>query len=387
VKVREVISILDRLYPPDLAAPWDNVGLQVGDPNAEVKTILTALDPSEQVIAEAIEAQAQLLITHHPLVLSGINRFTTESSVGRVIAELNSNSLSLFAAHTNADIATGGVNDVLAEALGLTDIEPLLPIAALDGQPQSSRPAKWLKVVVFVPSDYTQSVIDAMADAGAGQIGNYDRCAYKVTGQGSFRPNAGAKPFVGEIDGLETTVEDRVEMVLPAQAKAQVIKALRQASPYEEPAFDIIELVDTSEAGLGRKGALAKPMRLLEFGELVAKVTPKTHHGVRISGDLDRKVKTVGLVTGAGANLLPKLKDESIDVYLTADSKHHVALDNLMANGPALIDIAHWASESPWCQRVADELTSVFTQSRVDVRVLVSKIMGDPWSAHIAGLD
>jgi dinuclear metal center YbgI/SA1388 family protein len=384
MRVREVIEILDRLYPPDLAATWDNVGLQVGDPESVVDGVLVALDPSESVVAEAVAAGVQLLVTHHPLTLSGLNRFTSETTIGRVITALNSNSISLFAAHTNADIAQGGVNDVLAEALGLTEIEPLLPLAAL-GETDVPTPAKWLKVVVFVPTDYTQAVIDAMADAGAGQIGNYDRCAYQVSGKGSFRPNSGAKPFVGMVGEVEQTIEDRVEMVLPARAKDAVIRALRQASPYEEPAFDLMELVDTSGAGLGRKGRLAQPMKLIEFGELVANVTPKTHHGVRISGDLDSQIETVGLVTGAGANLLPRVMNESIDVYLTADAKHHVALDNLMGRGPALVDIAHWASESPWCDRVADELSAVFAERKTGVKVFVSKIMGDPWSAHIAG--
>lgn len=383
MRVSEVIEILDRLYPPDLAAAWDNVGLQVGDPESVVTGVLVALDPSESVVSEAVAAGVQLLVTHHPLTLSGLNRFTTETTIGRVITALNSNSISLFTAHTNADIAEGGVNDVLAEALGLTEIEPLLPLAAL-GETNVSAPAKWLKVVVFVPTDYTQEVIDAMADAGAGQIGNYDRCAYQVSGQGSFRPNSGANPFVGTVGEVERTVEDRVEMVLPANAKDDVIRALKQASPYEEPAFDVMELVDTSGAGLGRKGRLPQPMKLIEFGELVSKVTPKTHHGVRISGDLNSRIETVGLVTGAGANLLPQLINASIDVYLTADAKHHVALDNLMGHGPALVDIAHWASESPWCDRVADELCAVFAEKKVDVKVLVSEIMGDPWSAHIA---
>lgn len=381
--MREIVEILDGFYPPELAAPWDNVGLQVGDLSAEVETILVALDPSESVIDEAIDKGVQLVITHHPLVLAGINRFTADTSIGRVIAALNARSISLFAAHTNADVANGGVNDVLAEALGLTEIEPLLPIAALGGESTKPVLAKWLKVVVFVPVDYTSEVIDAMAKAGAGQIGNYDRCSYQIKGQGSFRPNLGAKPFMGTLGEVEVTVEDRVEMVLPASAKDAVIAAILASSPYEAPAFDLIELVDTKRLGLGRKGRLASPMTLIKFGQLVAEVTPSTHHGVRISGDLDSLITTVGLVTGSGANLLPMIQNQLVDVYLTADSKHHVALDNLMAKGPALIDISHWASESPWCQRVADEMASTFHEKGADVGVLVSQIMGDPWSVHL----
>jgi len=171
--------------------------------------------------------------------------------------------------------------------------------------------------------------------------------------------------------------------LLPFEMKEPVIQALRKTHPYEEPAFDVIELVDVGKVGLGRKGNLRHPMTLLEFAEMVALVTPKTHHGVRVAGDLKSSIKTVGLVSGSGSGFLPQLKSDEIDVFLTADSKHHGTLDNLMANGPNLVDISHWASESPWCQSVADALTQEFSQKAIPCKVLVSSVMGDPWSAHL----
>jgi dinuclear metal center YbgI/SA1388 family protein len=383
LKVHEVVTILDNFYPPELAAAWDNVGLQVGDLDKQVNRVMVALDPSEVVVVEAVKAKVDLLITHHPLVMSGVNRFTSETSIGRVIANLNSHGISLFAAHTNADVAQGGVNDVLADRFELIDIEPLLPLAALSERDGTSK-STLLKIVVFTPIESTQQVIDEMAEAGAGQIGNYDRCAYQVSGVGTFRPQPGADPHVGEIGQIAETTENRIEMVLRRKDLSSVVEALRRAHPYEEPAFDVIELVDTERVGLGRKGRLQHPATLQEFAERVSAVVPRTHHGVRVSGDLMAKIESVGVITGAAANFLPEVAKRGIDCYVTADSKHHVTLDNLMANGPNLIDLSHWASESPWCDDLAARLNQRFGTEGEKVEVMVSTVMGDPWSLRLA---
>ena len=379
MKVEEIVKILDYFYPPELAAAWDNVGLQVGDLNQEVRHVMIALDPSEIVVAEAIKANVNLLITHHPLVMSGINRFTTQTSVGRVIANLNENQISLFAAHTNADVAHDGVNDVLARKFELLDLEPLLPLAALSDTGRQTS-GNLLKIVVFSPSEATEQVIDAMSEAGAGQIGNYDRCAYQVSGVGTFRPQQGADPYLGKVGEITQTKEDRIEMVFRRQHLSSVVESLRRTHPYEEPAYDVIELVDTERIGLGRRGHLERPLTLKEFAERVAAAVPKTHHGVRVSGDLSSKISTVGVITGAAANFLPNVAQRNIDCYVTADAKHHVTLDNLMAHGPNLIDLSHWASESPWCDDLASRLKTKFRAENKGIEVSVSTIMGDPWS-------
>lgn len=382
MKVSEVIAILDRYYPPDLAASWDNVGLQVGNTEQDVQKIMVALDPSEVVITEAHKNNVDLLITHHPLVMKGINRFTSETSVGRSLTMLNANHISLFAAHTNADVAQGGVNDVLAKSFGLVDIEPLLPLAALGDQDHS--PAnQMLKIVVFVPKEFSEKVIEAMAHEGAGQIGNYDRCAYQVAGVGTFRPQPGAEPYLGEVGRIHKTEEDRIEMVMASSRLSAVVQALRNTHPYEEPAFDVISLVDTRGVGLGRKGRLVKPKTLENFAEMVSAVVPKTNHGVRVSGDLSAQVETVGLITGAAANLVTEVAKQNVDVFVTADAKHHVTLDNLMASGPNFVDLSHWASESPWCNDLAARLASEFASVGADIDVGVSNIMGDPWALRL----
>lgn len=382
MNVKDVVAILDRYYPPDLAASWDNVGLQVGDTEQEVRKIMVALDPSEAVVAEAKQGNVDLLITHHPLVMKGINRFTSQTSVGRSLMTLNANHISLFAAHTNADVAQGGVNDVLAKLFGLIDIEPLLPLVAL-GEESHEQSNQMLKIVVFVPKEFTEKVIDAMSDAGAGQIGNYDRCAYQVAGEGTFRPQLGAEPYSGEIGQIHKTEEDRVEMVMASSRLKAVVKALRATHPYEEPAFDVISLVDTKDVGLGRKGRLAKPETLESFAKRISSVVPKTHHGVRVSGDLGARVETVGLITGAAANLVTEVAKQKVDVFVTADAKHHVTLDNLMAGGPNFVDLSHWASESPWCDDLAARLSHEFVSVGADIKVEVSTIMGDPWALRL----
>src|SRR5437899_3242016 len=212
----EVIAVLDRLYDPAWAEDWDAVGLVTGDPDQEVRRVLFAVDPMRAVVDEAIAGGFDLLVTHHPLLLRGVNSVAATTPKGRVITDLIRAGVALHVCHTNADNANPGVSDALAAAIGLLDTRPL---KAMPAEPMD-------KVVVFVPVAETQAMLDALAKAGAGRIGEYERAAWSGTGEGTFRPLDGATPAIGTVGDVEVVPESRIEMILPRRKRRAVVEAL-----------------------------------------------------------------------------------------------------------------------------------------------------------------
>ncbi|SHL05389.1 dinuclear metal center protein, YbgI/SA1388 family [Pseudonocardia thermophila] len=369
--VADVIAALESAYPPRLAADWDAVGLVCGDPADEVRSVLIAVDPVAATVDEAVESGAQLLVTHHPLLLRGVHGVGADTPKGALVHRLVRAGAALFTAHTNADSADPGVSDALAAALGLTVEGPL--------QPAPEPPLD--KIVTFVPvGPAITAVHEALAAAGAGQIGDYSHCSFATAGTGQFKPLPGANPTIGEIGQLERVAETKLEMVLPRHRRDAVVAALRAAHPYEEPAFDLLELAPIpSSRGLGRIGALPEPEPLSVFTERVAAALPATAWGVRAAGDPDLLVQRVAVCGGAGDSALSAAVAAGVDVYVTADLRHHPAAEHVLAHpsGPALVDVAHWASEWPWCEQAADVVRAA-TGGSVDVRV--STLRTDPWT-------
>ena len=374
-RVADAIAALEAAYPPGLAADWDAVGLVCGDPDEPVSRVLVAVDPVPETVAEAAELGAQLLVTHHPLLLRGVHGVGADTPKGALVHRLVRGGTALFTAHTNADSADPGVSDALAEVLGLTVEGPLVgaPAPPLD------------KIVSFIPvGPAITAVHDALSAAGAGRVGDYSHCSFATAGTGQFKPLEGAQPFIGTVGRLERVAETRLEMVLPRACRAEVIAALRASHPYEEPAFDLVELAELpSSRGLGRVGRLAAPESLAAFTERVAAALPATAWGVRAAGDPDRLVERVAVCGGAGDSALDAAVRAGVDVYVTADLRHHPASEHLLAGSrpgrptPALVDVAHWASEWPWCSQAAAVMRAALGGS---VEVRVSQRRTDPWS-------
>ncbi|MGF7124429.1 Nif3-like dinuclear metal center hexameric protein [Rhodococcus sp. TAF43] len=366
----EVIAALETAYPPALAESWDSVGLVAGDPADEVRKVVVAVDATAAVVDEALATGAQLLLVHHPLLLRGVDTVGAHTPKGALLHRLIRGGCALYSAHTNADRADPGVSDALAGALGLVDTRPLVPIP-------DTVTDKW---VVMVPTTDTGRVRDALFAAGAGELGDYRECSWTATGDGQFRPLAGANPTLGTVGEVEAVREDRVEVIAPRSARTRVLRALRAAHPYEEPAFDVFETVDfPGSRGLGRVGELPRPQTLREFTERVAAALPRTEWGVRAAGDPDRIVRTVAVCGGSGDSLLDTVTGLGVDAYVTADLRHHPADEHLRQGGPALVDVAHWASEQPWCAQAKGVLDERF--SDVDGwEVRVTELRTDPWT-------
>lgn len=372
-RLAEVTAALERLYEPAWAQPWDAIGLVAGDPEGVVRRVLFAVDPVASVVEEAVAIGADLLVTHHPLFLRPVHGVAATTAKGRVLQRLLTAGVALHVAHTNADVACPGVSDALARAVGLTACRPLVPMAA---EPLD-------KVVTFVPSEAAERVLDALADAGAGGIGRYSRCAWSTEGVGTFRPEAGASPAIGRPGEIEQLAETRLEMVLPRACRSAVVDALKAAHPYEEPAYDVVELaLPPGPRGRGRVGELAEPETLRDFLARVAVVLPPTVGGVRALGAGSRPVRTVAVCSGSGGDLIEAAANAGADVLLTADLRHHPASELAEDGGPALVDVAHWASEWPWLPEAAERLRSEVGGNGTTVETAVSRLRTDPWTLH-----
>jgi dinuclear metal center YbgI/SA1388 family protein len=376
--VADVIAALETAYPPSLAADWDAVGLVCGDPADPVSSVLFAVDPVPETVAEAIdgsEGAAQMLVTHHPLLLRGVHGVGADTPKGALLHRLIRSGTALYTAHTNADSADPGVSDALAAAIGLEVTGPLVGVPA---EPLD-------KIVTFIPvGPAITAVHEALSAAGAGMVGNYSHCSFATAGTGQFRPLEGAQPTIGSVGKLERVAETKLEMVLPRSRRATVVAALRASHPYEEPAFDVLELADLPSAlGLGRIGTLPTAEPLAAFAERVAAALPATAWGVRAAGDPDRVIERVAVCGGAGDSALDAAIRAGVDAYVTADLRHHPASEHLLAGTlagrptPALVDVAHWASEWPWCSQAADIVGKTLGGS---VEVRVSHRRTDPWS-------
>jgi dinuclear metal center YbgI/SA1388 family protein len=368
-RLADVIDVLDAAYPPHLAQDWDAVGLVCGDPDETVDSVVVAVDATAAVVAEVPERG--LLLAHHPLLLRGVDTIAVSTAKGAVVHHLIRTGRALFTAHTNADSASPGVSDALADALGLTVDEVLSPIA---GGPDRD---KW---VVYVPAENADAVRDAMFAAGGGRIGDYSHCSWSVSGTGQFLPHDGAAPAIGRVGTVERVPEDRVEVIAPARLRGHVLAALRMAHPYEEPAFDIFALAPVpANVGLGRIGTLPVPETLSAFVSRVCDALPGTSWGVRASGDSAAMVSRVAVCGGAGDSLLDVVAGAGVQAYVTADLRHHPADEHRRASDVALVDVAHWASEFPWCLQAADLLRNHFGDS---LPVRVCAVRTDPWNVE-----
>ena len=371
----DVIAVLERAYPPRLAETWDHVGLVAGDPGAEVARVVVAVDATDAVVDHALAEGADLLLVHHPPLMRGVHSIAADTPKGRLLHKLIAGGCALYAAHTNADSARPGVNDALADILGLTPGRPLVPTG--DGTVD-----RW---VVTVPDDDVDAVLDGVFAAGAGRLSGYTECSFSIRGTGRFRPGDGTDPTIGSVGEPEQVSETRVEFVAPPQLRSTVKDALVAAHPYEVPAMDV--LVNHAgpgpgpeDTGLGRVCDLDRPMTLAAFTRLVADRLPVTEWGVRAAGDPDARIRRVALCGGSGDSLLGAARAVGADVYLTGDLRHHVVDEHLRSGGPMVVDAAHWALEFPWCAQAAALLAE-----GLGVSASVCEVRTDPWTVASGG--
>jgi dinuclear metal center YbgI/SA1388 family protein len=334
-RVRDVLAVLDRAAPLALQEGWDNCGLLLGDPQAEVTALLVALDHTAAVVKEARRLKAQLIVTHHPMFLPPLRRLCPDTHDGRIALDLAAAGIALIAAHTNYDSARDGLNDILARSLGLMDTVPLAPAAA----------ARGTKLVVFVPPGDLDRVQRAVFDAGAGHVGQYSQCSFRVGGSGTFLGGPSTHPTVGAPGRRQQVEELRVETVVPTDRVAEVVAALRAAHSYEEPAFDLYPLDVVAEgAGLGRAGKLVKAVGLKTFVDRVRRALGvKT---IEVVGSLKGNVERAAVLGGGGGDYWSQAQAAGAQVLVTGEMKHHERLAAVDAGMVAIV-AGHYATERP----------------------------------------
>ena len=356
MKINEVISYLDNRFQPALQESYDNSGFLLGSRDEEIRGLLVAVDLCMEVIDEALQYGCNLIVTHHPFIFSGIKRITTDSLTGRMVYRLVQNNIAVYAAHTNLDNLSTGVNAILAKKLGITNTHILAPMHD-----------KLRKLAVYVPSSYATKVRDAIFEAGAGGIGNYDRCSFNAMGKGTFRAGSGATPFVGQAGELHTEEEVKIEVIYPIMHERRIVQTLKAAHPYEEPAYDCIPLTNQWDSvGAGMIGMLPKPMPTVEFLKKVKETLglPILRHSELCLSE----VQSVAICGGAGSFLIGNAKAAKADIYLTGDLKYH---DFQQAESTIIIaDIGHFESEQFVKELIYWEISEKFSNfvSRISAK-------------------
>jgi len=335
MKISEIAGEVEKIAPLKLAQDWDNVGLLVGSGAKNVKNILITIDITADVVSEAKRLKADMILSYHPVIWDGLKTVTADGP-GAVVYELIRAGISVYSIHTAFDAATGGVNDALADIIGIINPEPIGDFVSAPGPEQ-------YKLVTFVPTNDANTVAEAIYAAGAGSIGNYSHCGFQTEGVGTFLPLAGARPAIGEKGRLEKVDEIKLEAVVPGQRIADVVCAMRRAHPYETPAFDVFHHYDVeSRFGLGRMGALARGEALSAIIQRIKKVTGAKAIG--IVGPENRTVKTAAVCAGSCGKIINSVIAEKCDLYLTGELKHHHALAAAEA-GITCLCLSHTVSE------------------------------------------
>lgn len=364
--VKEIVAFMEGVAPSELAESWDNTGLAIGDGEQVVKKVLLALDVLEPVIDEAVEIKADMILTHHPMLLfKKINSITKNDPLGRQIYKLIENKIAALSAHTNLDIARGGINDVLADLIGLLDVQILEETWAEDLK----------KIVTYVPKTHLDTVRDAMCHAGAGHIGKYANCTFQSLGEGTFLPLEGTTPYIGEEGVLEKTEEIRLETIVPVKNVQKVVEEMIKAHPYEEVAYDIYPVEQKGKKeGIGRVGKLPQPMSFSEFA-LLLKEKLGLDEIIHLVGDPNQKISCVGLCAGSGVEFMDKAKKIGADVYVSADIKYHEA-QRALNMGICAADITHYAGEVIILPVLAKMLQKEANEKGWDLEIVQSKING-----------
>jgi len=347
---KEVVALLEDRFPPSLAEDWDRSGLQIGDVEGPCRRVLVALD-FELGHLEILPG-TDLVITHHPFLFRPLQEIRTATPMGRKLRALLSSDCALYSLHTPYDSAQGGLGEVLAGYLGLKEARPLLPRGKL------------LKLVVFVPVGYEERVAQAIFAAGAGKIGKYGHCSFRARGTGTFLPEEGAQPFLGTVGKEERADEIRLETVLPAERAEQVVRAMLEAHPYEEVAYDLYHLIQSAPLhGLGRVGDLPEPKNVSDlveqFAESLGIPGPKG-----LVGPTKREVRRVAVCGGSGGDLVPQVIASRAELYITGEANYH-RLKEVEEVGLTVALFGHAETERPFVWHLAGILREAFPELEV----------------------
>jgi len=360
MKIKEITNYLESVAPLHYQESYDNAGLLVGDANREIDAALITLDCTEEVVEEAIENNCNLIIAHHPIIFSGLKKITGQNYVERTIIKAIKNNIAIYAIHTNLDNIKTGVSAKIAEILGVENCKILSPKKDLLRQ-----------LAVYCPVSNTEKVKEALFQAGAGDIGNYDECSFSAKGEGTFRANEGCDPHIGNIGERHTEKEEKIEVIFPKYKENTIISALKQAHPYEQVAYQIYILDNIYEnVGAGIVGELAQKVDTNRFLEMLK--TKMQTDCIRHTKLVKNQIKRVAICGGSGSFLLSNAICEKADIFITADFKYHEFFDG--ENDIIIADIGHFESEQFTKDLIYDLLSKKFSK----FAVRLSKVNTNP---------
>lgn len=355
MKLGEIIRTLEEIAPPRLVKAGDRIGLQIGDPEQEVRRIIVTVDVTPEVVNEAIRTSADLIVAHHPLIYDPLPTVRLDVYPQSLVYALIHAGCALWVMHTNYDAAEGGINDVLAEKLGVIDTKTA----------DLTYTEKLFKLAVFVPAEALEAVKEALAEAGAGAIGDYSHCSFETPGTGSFKPLVGSRPYIGSVGEIEHVAEFRLEVIVPEESLGGAINAMKRAHPYEEAAYDVYPLRNTGESmGLLKYGVLRSPMSFSGLCEMVCDVLE--FEDVRFAGNPDARIEKVAILGGGGGTRVPLAHSLGVDAFITGDVNHHQFL-HAKAVGLNIIDATHFHTEKPGMAALAPRLQDILTDQGVTV--------------------
>ncbi|HOA36035.1 MAG TPA: Nif3-like dinuclear metal center hexameric protein [Bacillota bacterium] len=370
--VKQITGFIEELAPPALALPGDPVGLQLGDPYAEVGKALVALELDEAVLEEAAAGEAGLVVTHHPLLFEPLSSLDESMPHGALIAAAIRRRIAVYSAHTNLDVSPRGVNHVLAGRIGLAG-EGRRPLKVTGHD-------RLLKLAVFVPSGHEEQMLAALAAAGAGSIGRYSHCSFQVSGTGTFMPLEGSDPFIGRRGRLEKVGEKRLEMILPASRRDAVVRALLEAHPYEEPAYDLYSLeLEGEPFGLGLIGMLEVPSTLNAIAERCRKELGL--RTLRCWAPPGRRFKQVALCGGSGGSLIEEAAAQGAELFISGDFRYH-DLKKAQAYDLALVDAGHGGTEQPVVGYLVEYLNSRLQEAGFKTVVAAAETSPSDWFSY-----
>lgn len=364
----QLAKAVDEFAPLELAYDWDNVGLQIGDPAAEVRRVLVALEVTPATIEAAREGECQAIIAHHPLIFKALKSIRPDSPTGRLQYDLIQSGIGLIVAHTNLDRVLHGTNGAVAQLLGLRDCEILEPVSI----------ARTFKFTVFVPRDYTAKIIDAIHRGGGGRIGAYSHCSFRSPGTGTFIPLEGARPFSGSVGSMEEAEEDRLEALVPEKALRTVLTEVRQAHPYEEVAFDVFPLHEADpEHGLGLVGTLPTKTPLRQFAQQARLAVAQDF--AHYAGESKWPVKRVAIITGSAGHAAKAVTKNLADVIVTGELSYHVALE-MTAAGVGVVTLGHAASERVFAPYFCEQFAGVQSVAEAGLELVPYTKFPEPWN-------
>jgi dinuclear metal center YbgI/SA1388 family protein len=371
----ELVSYLDRIFKRDLALSWDKAGLQIGNIDSDIKKILVTLNVTGDVVKEAVNVKADLILSHHPLIFTPLETVLGFKAGEREILMLAENRIAVYSAHTNYDLMPEGLNDYAANIIGLENIRVI-----------EEQAGKWYKFSIFVPLEAEEKVREAICRHGGGKWKNYSCCTFNTRGKGTFIPEEGSKPYKGKTGQLNYVDEVRIECIVSESSLNDVIMAAVEAHPYEEAAYDIYRIENKfGDAGIGRLGELKTPESFKDFTERVKDRLKLDGFRWMCGSKIDTRsirIRKVALICGSGNSLAERLAGIDCDVIVVGEMSYHNAL-KIAESGKLIIEIGHGSSEKPAASGMYGKLDDFFKKQNIKIQILKASSGCESWRYKI----